>query len=243
MSMSTSGSEEEVQDIKAAYKDHNGSIDEIMRHIMHSTYEDEARFIVLIEGLINKGELKATKLWKATAKDEKARLVREKQGKKEAGEAEALAKELGVWDEFYGSGKEGARRGKGKGQNGKGKSKSTSNDDDGDVDDTSALQALILKKNAKKNMDGFFDSLAAKYGEPEPPSKGKKGKRKRKDTDADEAEAEGSSNKKSKATSSLADIPDDEFEALQQRMFGDKGKLAAPALAKEKKNAKGRKAK
>ena len=40
-----------------------------------------------------------------------------------------------------------------------------------DEDDTSALQALILKK--RKNMDNFYDSLAAKYADPQPVAKGK----------------------------------------------------------------------
>ena len=52
------------------------------------------------------------------------------------GKAEELAKELGVWDEFYGSGKATAKKPKGKG---KGKKAD-------EEEDTSALQALILKK-------------------------------------------------------------------------------------------------
>lgn len=51
-------------------------------------------------------------------KDEKARKTREREGKREAGEAEEAARELGVWDEFYGSGKPSEKKKKGK--NGKG---------------------------------------------------------------------------------------------------------------------------
>lgn len=85
-----------------------------MTYIPHSTHEDEPRFIVLISDLITNGDLPALPTWESSVKDEKSRLVRKKQGEKEAKEAEALAKELGVWDEFYGTGKEGHRRGKGK---------------------------------------------------------------------------------------------------------------------------------
>ena len=67
-----------------------------MSHIPHSTFDDEARFIVLITQLIKDGELPKSKTWEKSVKDEKAKLVRKKQGEKEAKEAEDLAKELGV---------------------------------------------------------------------------------------------------------------------------------------------------
>ena len=203
-----------------------------MSHIPHSTFDDEARFIVLITQLIKDGELPKSKTWEKSVKDEKAKLVRKKQGEKEAKEAEDLAKELGVWDEFYGSGKEGPRKSKGKGKAAKDDNKG------GDDDDTSVLQALILKR--KKDMDGFFDNLAAKYAEPEPKSKSKKGKKRAKD---DEEEFEQASGKKSRQ--SPPDIDDAEFEKLQQKLFGDKSKGSEkesggkPAKAK----SRGRKAK
>lgn len=110
------GSAEEVEDLKAAYLEHDGSIDTIMQHIPHSTFDDEARFIVIISDLIKKGELPSLKTWEKSVKDEKAKLVRKKQSDKEAKEAEELAKDLGVWDEFYGSGKPSAKKAKGKGK-------------------------------------------------------------------------------------------------------------------------------
>ena len=87
-----------------------------MQHIPHSTFEDEARFIVTITDLIKKKELRKFKKWDASVKDEKAKLVRQKQGEKEAKEAEEMAKELGVWDEFFGSGKPSSKKGRGKGK-------------------------------------------------------------------------------------------------------------------------------
>ncbi|EJD05886.1 DnaJ-domain-containing protein [Fomitiporia mediterranea MF3/22] len=198
-------SAEEVEDIKRAYLETDSTIGEIMNHIPHSTFDDEARFIVLITQLIKDGELPVSKAWEKSVKDEKAKLVRKKQGEKEAAEAEELAKELGVWDEFYGSGKAGPRKTKGK-------SASKDADANGADDDTNILQALILKK--KKNMDGFFDNLAAKYAEPEPKGKGKKGKKRGNDED------DASTGKKSKAAP--PEIDDEEFEKLQQKLFGGK---------------------
>ena len=223
------GSTEEIEDIKRAYIETDNTIGEIMDHIPHSTFEDEPRFIKLITQLIKDGELPASKAWEKSAKDEKGRLIRQKQSEKEAVEAEELAKELGVWDEFYGSGKAGSRK-----TRGKGKAKA----EDTEEEDTAVLQALILKK--KKNMDGFFDNLAAKYTEPESKAKGKRGKKR------ESGEDDSSTGKKSKAAP--PDIGDEEFEKLQQKLFGnkqngngleadDKGKKAAA------KGGRGRKAK
>ena len=47
-----------------------------MNHIPHSTFDDEARFIVLITQLIKDGELPKSKTWEKSVKDEKAKLVR-----------------------------------------------------------------------------------------------------------------------------------------------------------------------
>lgn len=209
-----------------------------MNHIPHSAYEDEPRFIILITQLIKDGELPSLKNWDSSVKDEKAKLVRKKQGEKEAQEAEALAKELGVWDEFYGGGKAGVRKAKGKG--GKGKGKATAKNDEDGEEDTSALQALILQK--RKKMDGFFDDLAAKYAEPETKSKGKKGKKRAGGADEEDAQMPG---KKAKAAAP-PDIDDEEFEKLQQKLFGDKTRAAqgdADGKAKGTKAGKGRRAK
>ena len=215
------GSSEETEDIKNAFAETNGSIEEIMTHIPHSTHDDEARFIVLITDLIAKGELSRLPAWEISVKDEKSRLVRKKQSEKEAKEAEKLAMELGVWDEFYGSGKEGARKGKGKGKK-----------EDAEEEDQSVLQALILKK--RKNMDGFFDSLASKYAEPEPRGKGRgKGKKKTREEDAD-PEAGEPSPQKIKRGPAPPDINDDEFEKLQQKVFGEKGKSTQTRVSKGK---------
>ncbi|KAG7452529.1 DnaJ-domain-containing protein [Guyanagaster necrorhizus] len=226
------GSAEEVADLKSAYLDTKGSLGEIMTFIPHSTHEDESRFIVIISDLISKKELPSMRTWESSIKDEKAQLLRKKQGEKEAKEAEKLAKELGVWGEFYGSGKVGERKGKG----GKGKGKAKEKDEQ--EEDTSALQALILKKR-QKSMDVFFDGLAAKYAEPEPKSKGKGKKRGRAgDDDGDDAPK-----KKSKraAPPPPPDIDGAEFEKLQQQLFGDKA--TGGSSGEEVKKSKGKKTK
>ncbi|KAJ8472692.1 hypothetical protein ONZ45_g16564 [Pleurotus djamor] len=195
------GSSEEIKDLKQAYLTTDGNIGEIMTHIPHSTHDDEARFVVLVSDLIKAGALPSLPQWEKSTKDEKARLVRKKQSEKEAKEAEKLAKDLGVWDEFYGSGKVGKRQGKGKAS---AKGAESGQDDEEDV---SALQALILKKK-EKNMDSFFDNLANKYA----PTK-KKGKGKRSHEDSEEE----SPKKKGK----LAPPSEEEFSKIQQRLFGD----------------------
>lgn len=165
----------------AAYHETEGSFDEIMKRIPHSTTDDEPRFIQTLSRLITEHELPELPLWRSTSADEKAKLVRKKQAAKEAKEAEELARELGVWDEFYGSGKVGARKGKGK----------QKEKDEAADEDVSALQALILQR--QKARDGFLDNLASKYVgmEEEASKKGAKGKKRKKT--AEDTEPEGSS--------------------------------------------------
>ncbi|KAI0273617.1 DnaJ-domain-containing protein [Gloeopeniophorella convolvens] len=222
------GSSEEVDDLKAAYEETEGSLGDIMTHIPHSTHEDEARFVVIISDLITKGELSATTAWTKSSKDEKSKLVRKKQANKEAKEAEELAKELGVWDEFYGSGKAGPRKGKGKGKSKKGEQ------DEGE-EDYSALQALILKK--RQNAGAFLDNLAAKYTDPKPRAKGKR------KSDADVEDAEESPKKRRRgADPDPPDIDDEEFAKLQQKLFSDKKDAKAGNSGKGRRSGRTRKA-
>lgn len=213
-----------------------------MTHIPHSTHEDEARFVVAISDLIARGELSATAAWSKSSKDEKAKLVRRKEADKEAGEAEKLARELGVWDEFYGSGKEGPRKGKGA-TKGKGKGKKKAEAEDGDEDgeeDYSVLKALILKK--QENAGAFLDNLAAKYAdaEPKPRSKGKR----KKDTSSGEVD-ESPKKRRRGAEADPEDIDDEEFAKLQQKMFKDKdkdkGAEAGKSTGKHKRAGRARK--
>ncbi|GJJ12438.1 hypothetical protein Clacol_006680 [Clathrus columnatus] len=164
------GSEEEINDLKEAYEKTSGCIESIMNEIPHSTYNDEPRFVEIIKGLIADGRLESLPNWSKALKDKKGRETRRRKGEKEAQEAEEMAKDLGVWDEFYGTGKEGKRQGIGKKKQGKEKE-----EEDGEA----VLKALIQKR--QKKLDGFLDSLADKYGAMEGDSKKGK-KRKAEDT-------------------------------------------------------------
>ncbi|XP_006458140.1 hypothetical protein AGABI2DRAFT_216409 [Agaricus bisporus var. bisporus H97] len=218
------GSNEEIDDLKSAYLETNGSIGEIMTYIPHSTIEDEPRCIAAITKLIDEGALPKMKDWDRSVKDEKARLVRRKEGENEAKEAEALAKELGVWDEFYGSGKVGDRKSKSTEK----KKKAKENEGE-DGDGEAVLQALILKKREKTaaDTDAFFDGLLSKYGDG--------GKRKGKGKKRSREDGEGSS----KSQLEQDDIPDEEFAKLQEKLFGDTSKASPP---KDKPTRKRRKA-
>ena len=221
-------SAEELDDLKRAYHHTEGSLDEIMGHIPHSTIEDEPRFVRLLNNSIKSGDLISTPTWEKSIKDETARLKREKKSVREAEEAEVLAREIGVWDEFYGSGKltdSAAKRRKGK-------QTANANRDE----DVSTLQALILKR--KKNMDGFFDSLAAKYVESEPSvrSSGSRGKKRKPDG------GEGSPVKKPKTAPSPPDIDDEEFAKIQESLLKKKGPVSSNTRSTSKGEAK-RKAK
>jgi DnaJ homolog subfamily C member 9 len=227
------GSREEIDDLKATYEETGGSLGDIMTHIPHSAHEDEARFVMSISDLIAKGELTATATWNRSSKDEKAKLVRKKEADKEAREAEELAKELGVWDEFYGSGKEGPRKGKSKSK-GKGKKKAESEGEEEEEEDHSALQALILKK--QQNAGSFLDNLAAKYADPQP--RRAKGKRKK---DASAASGEADESPKKKRRGAEPDIDDEEFAKLQHKLFKDKGAEAGKSTGKQNRAGRGRK--
>lgn len=215
----------------AAYHETEGSLGEIMNRIPHSTANDEPRFIHILSKLIAEDQLPDLPLWRSTSADEKAKLVRKKQAEKEAEEAEELAKELGVWDEFYGSGKVGARKGKGK-------HKEKEKNDAGDEEDVSALQALILQRQKSRN--GFLDNLAAKYMEEETSrQKGAKGKKRKKVTEPEDSEETVSPQKKSRTT--LPEIDEEKFE--NNRSKPTSGREKASGTAKRKRGTRAKKAK
>lgn len=217
--MGYTGSQEEKDDIKNAYEDSEGDIEHIMAHIPFSMYEDEPRIISIIQSLIKAKEIFSTSTWKKQVKDEKAKKVRKKRGEDEAAQAEEAAKELGVWDEFYGSGQKGKRKAKAPA-----KAKEEPGAD-------GALKALIQKRQSTRG--SFLDNLAAKYGamdddEEEPDmdagqkkkkgtAKGKSKKRTR--TEEGEEDVEMPSRSKRKKTPELDDA---EFERIQARLVAQK---------------------
>lgn len=103
-------SDEEKADLLEAYRKSNGSLEEIFTRVPCSeVLADEQRFVSIINAAISAGELEALPQWKKSAGDEGARKKMRAKAQKEANEAEEYAKELGVWDELFGS-----KAGKGK---------------------------------------------------------------------------------------------------------------------------------
>lgn len=213
--MHYTGSQEEKDDIKDEYENGQGDIEHIMAHIPFSTYEDEPRIVSIVQTLIKAKEISSTPTWQKQVKDEKAKKVRKKRGEAEAAEAEEAAKDLGVWDEFYGSGQKGKRKGKGPAKN---------KEEDG------PLQALIQKRQATRG--SFLDNLAAKYGAMEDDEemdmgngqKKKKGTakekgKKRTRTEEDEKDVEMPSRSKRRKT---PELDDEEFERIQARLVARK---------------------
>ncbi|ORX38300.1 hypothetical protein BD324DRAFT_620335 [Kockovaella imperatae] len=189
------GSDDEKVDVEEAYENSGGSLPNILASIPHSSHLDEQRLIDLINNLIDSGKLQSTKKWETTSKDKAARDKRKKKGEKEAKEAEKAARELGVWEEFYGSGEKGKRKG------------------DSNVKQTAGeegLAALIRKRQTDRA--GGLDALAEKYARIEEEERAKK-----------KAKKGGKA-----STSGTKEMTDEEFAALQAKMFGDKkGKKGA----------------
>jgi DnaJ homolog subfamily C member 9 len=130
-------SDEEKDDLLAAYEEFEGDMDKIYESVMLSdVQEDDARFREIIDAAIEAGEVESFPTYtKETAKSKKARL---KRGAAEAKEAAEYAKELGVHDKVYGK-KKGKK--------------------DGDAD----LAALIRSRQEDRGTS-FLDQLAEKYG-------------------------------------------------------------------------------
>ena len=162
-----------------AYEKHNGSLPKLMDEIPHSQQSDEVRFVRIINDLISTNKLTGTPLWKRTSTDEKARAKREKAASKEAKQAEDMAKELGVHDEFYGDRKKGKRKSDAKDDAGTGGDGAGGGGED-------ALAALILRR--QKDREGGLDRLAEKYAKIEEEErarkKGKKAKGKKVEDEA-----------------------------------------------------------
>ena len=189
--LTRAGSEEELEDLREAYEATKGAFPGILERIPHSTVDDEARFVTAIEAEIEAGRLKRTKKWTATSTDSAAAKKRKRAAEKESKAAEEAAKEMGVWDEFYGSGKKGRRVGDDEKENKKGKGKK----DDGE----DALAALILRRQKDRASAGAaaLDAIAEKYANID--------KKKRKGKATVEPHPD--------------ELDDDAFAALQAKMF------------------------
>ncbi|ORY35822.1 hypothetical protein BCR39DRAFT_512410 [Naematelia encephala] len=205
------GSEEEINDLIDTYNETCGSLPSILERIPHSTNEDETRFIQLINSLIDSSRLEKTRQWTKSTKDLKASEARKKKAKKEAKQAEQAAKELGVWDEFYGNGDKGNRKSTGDKSNEKqGKANGNEETDGGE----GALQAIMLKRQ-RERMQGL-NGLEEKYRKIEEEAQAKKKKARTGKVSKDKEE-------------NPPEISDADFDALQAKMFGDKQAKKAKA--------------
>ncbi|XP_054839477.1 dnaJ homolog subfamily C member 9 [Eublepharis macularius] len=89
-----SDSTEEAEDIKTAYKNCKGNMDNIMTKVLCADYTDEPRIREIIQQAIDSGELP---FYKAFAKESKQKMnARKRRAEKEAKEAEKAKEELGL---------------------------------------------------------------------------------------------------------------------------------------------------
>jgi DnaJ family protein C protein 9 len=156
------GSDEEKDDILAAYEQSEGDMDAVFESVMCSeVLADEDRFGKIIDEAIAKGEVEAYEKFTKEGKQSRAR--RKANAKKEEQEAREYARDLGVEDKLFGK-KDGSNKKSKKGG-----------------DDTDALQALIQQRQQSRAQN-FFDDLEAKYS-----GGSKKAKRKVTDEPPEEA--------------------------------------------------------
>lgn len=134
------GSEEERDDLLAAYKAHSGDMDSVFASVMCSDEQvDMPRFCKIIDEAISAGEVEAYRAYARTARGPEAHRKRRKRAEREAREAEELRHEMGLDEQLN----QVARNG----------------------DDEAALGALLRAKG-KARMDDLVSRLEAKYAKP-----------------------------------------------------------------------------
>ncbi|XP_048194971.1 dnaJ homolog subfamily C member 9 isoform X1 [Perognathus longimembris pacificus] len=88
------GSEEELADIKQAYLDFKGDMDQIMESVLCVQYTEESRIRNIIQQAIDAGDVPS---YKAFVKESKQKMnARKRRAEEEAKEAEKSRKELGL---------------------------------------------------------------------------------------------------------------------------------------------------
>jgi DnaJ family protein C protein 9 len=135
-------SEEEKEDLLAAYNQYSGDMNKIYEVIMLSNpLDDEERFCAIFDKAIKDGEIEAMK--KYTEEPKKKKEKRMANARREAGEAGEALKNLQEKDgtKKGGVGKKGRKKG-------------------GDEADLAAL----IQQRQKSRATNFFDDLETKYG-------------------------------------------------------------------------------
>ncbi|CAK7264859.1 hypothetical protein SEPCBS119000_001218 [Sporothrix epigloea] len=179
-------SDEERDDLLAAYTQHKGSMDGVYESVMLSNVlVDDERFRSIIDEAIKTGTVKSfRKYTHETATAKKSRLSA---AKNESREAEEYAKELGVHDKLFGSNGD-TQKGESTSKNGKAETnKARGKGSKSKVDDSQAGLAALIQKRQQDRSATFLDNLAAKYGAT---AQRKHGSKKRQAAGEDEIEDE-----------------------------------------------------
>ncbi|RUS19792.1 hypothetical protein BC938DRAFT_475670 [Jimgerdemannia flammicorona] len=221
--LSPTESDEERRDLLVSYTQHSGSMDRILEDVMCSTVDDEPRFRTIITAAIAAKEVRSFKAF--TAETPVAQARRKRAAEREAKEAEELAMELGV---------EGKLGKKGKG---------------GEPDED-ALKALILanRKRGEEAMDAVIENILEK----EKAKKGAKGKAKKEPKKGRGVAKKGKSGgmivedeseNENEPDEPGAEATEEEFLALQAKLFPGKSEKDTAAEDDEPEPATSKKGK
>ena len=157
-------SEEERSDILQAYRDHEGSLEGIFAAVPCSNIlDDEKQFIRVVHDALRHHDLEPTPAWSDLFSDrgKKKRKALRQKAHSEAHEAEAYAKELGVWDNLFG------------------KKRDTSTKPEPNKEEDVDLEGLraAMRAKASKRADAFDDMLTQLEAKHAPPTKSRKKRR------------------------------------------------------------------
>ncbi|KAI9761763.1 MAG: hypothetical protein M4579_000857 [Chaenotheca gracillima] len=216
-------SEEEREDVLAAYEDHEGNLDAVFETVMCSDpLADEDRFRAVIDAAIEVGEVEAYESY--TKDGPKGRKRRAQNARKEEQEARDLAEEMGVSETMFGNG------------DGKGSSSKKNGKKGGKANEEDALRALILQRS-KGKQESFLDQLEKKYAPKPKQGKGKgksasSGQKRRLAGEEDEEESEDIAHV-------LDEPPEEAFLATAERAKRKRGAAPVTEAAGKKSRKRG----
>ncbi|KAJ2868202.1 hypothetical protein GGI22_000886 [Coemansia erecta] len=192
-------SDEEKADLLAAYTRHDGDLDLIFADVMLADVElDEERFVTILESAIKAKSIKRTKAFTKSKKMSKKRAA---QARDEAAEADALRKELGLDDKLR-KAKSAERKRKRSGDD-------TSDDEGADI-------KALIRQNTNNRMSAIIANIEEKYVS-------QQGSNKRSKTKNGSKSKENSKKKRAAAAAAAFEEPsEEEFLALQAKLFGKK---------------------
>lgn len=189
--------------------------------------EDEERFISLLNAAIKSGDVEALPKWKKTTGDAKGRKKMREGARKEANEAEEYAKELGVWDNLYGSRKGGDNGDKGEAKKPKramGKDEevevvgdvSSDEEEGGDEEDEEDEDEPIQVK--KRNKQPAATSSSSKKQKAAPKQKAEASSKSKAGSSSAPSKAKKPSSSKKAKAGEAAEEEDDDMDGLRALM-------------------------